>query len=158
MVPYTYSYKLFLDRPGIKAAGLKLQDVVDESIEFLKQYKELLYVVDLAKAGSATIPAFIREQLVNGWNSQRSGDIYCVTRAGLYDFNVDNNYRGTTHGAWNPYDSHIPCVFFGWHVKPGRSTRTNYMVDIAATVCAMLRIQMPNSCIGNPITEVSDQK
>ncbi len=158
MAPFTYSYKLFLDRPGIKAAGLKLQDVVDESIEFLKQYKELLYVVDLAKAGTATVPAFLREQLVNGWNSERSGDIYCVTRAGLYDFNVDNNYRGTTHGAWNPYDSHIPCVFFGWHVKPGRSTHTNYMVDIAATVCAMIRIQMPNSCIGNPITEVSDQK
>ena len=158
MVPYTYSYKLFLDRPGIKAAGLKLQDVIDESIDFLKQYKELLYVVDLAKAGTATVPAFLREQLVNGWNSERSGDIYCVTRAGLYDFNVDNNYRGTTHGAWNPYDSHIPCVFFGWKVKPGRSTRTNHMVDVAPTVCAMLRIQMPNSCIGNPITEVSDQK
>ena len=157
MVPYTYSYKLFLDRPGIKAAGLKLQEVVDESIEFLKQESDLLYVIDLARAGEATLPAFIKQQIINGWNSQRSGDIYCLTRAGYYDFVPGKDYRGTTHGAWNPYDSHIPCVFFGWNVKHGHSSRTNHMVDIAPTVCAMLHIQMPNSCIGTPITEVADQ-
>lgn len=158
MVPYSYAYKLFLDRPAIKAAGLPLQEVIDESIDFLKQYKELLYVVDMAKAGQATVPAFIREQLVNGWHSQRSGDIYCLTQAGLYEFKPGSDYRGTTHAAWNPYDAHIPCVFFGWHVAHGHSSRTNYMVDIAPTVCAMLHIQMPNSCIGNPIVEVADQR
>ena len=158
MAPYTYSYKIFLDRPGIRQAGLKLQDVVDEAIDFLRQEKDLLYVVDLARASEASIPAFLKEQLINGWNAQRSGDIYCVTRSGLYDFVPGSDYRGTTHGAWNPYDSHIPCVFFGWKVKHGNSSRTNYMVDVAPTVCAMLRIQMPNSCIGNPITEVADQQ
>ena len=156
MAPYTYSYKLFLDRPGIRKAGLKLQDVVDEAIDFLRQEKDLLYVVDLARAAEATVPTFLKEQLINGWNSQRSGDIYCVTKSGLYDFIPGSDYRGTTHGAWNPYDSHIPCVFFGWNVKHGHSSRTNYMTDVAPTVCAMLHIQMPNSCIGNPITEVAD--
>lgn len=156
MAPYQYSYKVFLDRPGIKAAGLKLQDVVDEAIEFLKQEKDLLYVIDLAHAGEATVPAWLKEQLVNGWHSQRSGDIYCVTRSSYYDFKPGNDYRGTTHGAWNPYDSHIPCVFFGWKVRHGHSTRTTHMIDIAPTVCAMLRIQMPTACIGDPITEVSD--
>ena len=156
MVPYNYSYKLFLDRPGIKAAGLKLQDVIDEAIDFLKQDTDLLYVIDLAKAGQATVPAWLKEQLINGWNSQRSGDIYCLTKSGLYDFKPGADYKGTTHGAWNPYDSHIPCVFFGWKVKHGRSSRTNHMIDVAPTVCAMLRIQMPNSCIGDPITEVAD--
>ncbi|MBQ8046501.1 MAG: alkaline phosphatase family protein [Prevotella sp.] len=158
MAPFTYSYKIFLDRPGIKNAGIKLQDVVDEAVDFLKQEKDLLYVIDLANAAQATVPAFLKEQLINGWNSQRSGDIYCVTRSGLYDFVPGNDYRGTTHGAWNPYDSHIPCVFFGWHVKHGHSSRTNHMIDVAPTICAMLHIQMPNSCIGNPITEVADQQ
>ena len=156
MVPFTYSYKLFLDRPGIQKAGIKLQDVVDEAIEYLKQEKDLLYVIDLAKAGQATVPAFLKEQLINGWNSQRSGDIYCVTKSGLYDFTPAANYTGTTHGAWNPYDSHIPCVFFGWKIKHGRTAQTNHMVDIAPTVCSMLRIQMPNSCIGDPIVEVAN--
>jgi hypothetical protein len=110
----------------------------------------------LAKAGQATVPAFLKEQLINGWNSQRSGDIYCVTKSGLYDFTPAANYTGTTHGAWNPYDSHIPCVFFGWKIKHGRTAHTNHMVDIAPTVCSMLRIQMPNSCIGDPIVEVAN--
>lgn len=157
MVPYHSSYRLFLDRPGIQKAGLKLQDVVDEAIAFLKEEKDLLYVIDYAHAAEAAIPTSLKEQIINGWNAQRSGDIYCLTKSGLYDFVPDNDYKGTTHGAWNPYDSHIPCVFFGWHVKHGHSSRTNYMIDVAPTICAMLHIQMPNSCIGNPITEVADQ-
>ena len=157
MVPYHSSYRLFLDRPGIQKAGLKLQDVVDEAIAFLKEEKDLLYVIDYAHAAEAAIPTSLKEQIINGWNAQRSGDIYCLAKSGLYDFVPDNDYKGTTHGAWNPYDSHIPCVFFGWHVKHGHSSRTNYMIDVAPTICAMLHIQMPNSCIGNPITEVADQ-
>lgn len=157
MVPYHSSYRLFLDRPGIQKAGLKLQDVVDEAIAFLKEEKDLLYVIDYAHAAEAAIPTSLKEQIINGWNAQRSGDIYCLTKSGLYDFVPDNDYKGTTHGAWNPYDSHIPCVFFGWHVKHGHTSRTNYMIDVAPTICAMLHIQMPNSCIGNPITEVADQ-
>ncbi len=157
MVPYHSSYRLFFDRPGIQKAGLKLQDVVDEAIAFLKEEKDLLYVIDYAHATEAVIPASLKEQIINGWNAQRSGDIYCLTKSGLYDFVPEADYKGTTHGAWNPYDSHIPCVFFGWHVKHGHSSRTNYMIDVAPTICAMLHIQMPNSCIGNPIIEVADQ-
>ncbi len=43
----------------------------------------------------------------------------------------------------------------GWGVKPGKTNRTTHMTDIAPTVAAMLRIQMPNGNVGHPITEVS---
>jgi hypothetical protein len=32
------------------------------------------------------------------------------------------------------------------------------MTDIAATLAAMLHIQMPNGCIGVPIAEIADSK
>jgi arylsulfatase A-like enzyme len=43
----------------------------------------------------------------------------------------------------------------GWGIKPGKSNREVYMTDIAPTVAALLRIQMPNAAIGKPITEVT---
>ena len=66
----------------------------------------------------------------------------------------DGGSKGTTHGLWNPYDAHIPLLFFGWNVKPGKTNRETYMTDIAATVAAMLQIQMPNGCVGKVIEEV----
>jgi hypothetical protein len=42
----------------------------------------------------------------------------------------------------------------GWNVKPGKLYRETYMTDIAPTVAAMLRIQMPNGSIGKVIAEL----
>ncbi|MBM3440855.1 MAG: alkaline phosphatase family protein, partial [Bacteroidetes bacterium] len=70
---------------------------------------------------------------------------------------IDGGETGTTHGLWNPYDSHIPLLWYGWGIRPGRSTEEVYMTDIAATVAALLRIQMPNGCVGKPIKAILQQ-
>lgn len=61
---------------------------------------------------------------------------------------------GTTHGAWNPYDAHIPLLWFGTHIKPGSTHREVYMTDIAPTLSALLKIQMPSGNVGKVIEEV----
>ena len=65
-----------------------------------------------------------------------------------------SNMKGATHGAWNPYDAHIPLVWMGWGVKHGVSNTEVYMTDIAPTVAAMLHIQMPSGSIGKPIVDL----
>ena len=44
---------------------------------------------------------------------------------------------GTTHGNWNPYDTHIPLIFMGWGIKHGTSNRTINMSDISPTLAAL---------------------
>ncbi len=61
---------------------------------------------------------------------------------------------GTTHGSWNPYDAHIPLLWYGWKIKPGKTNREVYMTDIAPTISSMLHIQMPSGCVGKVIEEV----
>jgi phosphopentomutase len=61
---------------------------------------------------------------------------------------------GAGHGAWNPYDAHIPLLWYGWNVKQGKTNRETYMTDVAATIAAMLQIQMPSGCVGEVIEEV----
>jgi hypothetical protein len=39
-------------------------------------------------------------------------------------------------------------VFFGWGIQPGETVEETAITDIAPTVAAMLKIQMPSACIG----------
>jgi phosphopentomutase len=65
--------------------------------------------------------------------------------------------KGANHSLWNPYDTHIPLLFMGWKVKHGVSNRRVTITDIAATVAALLHVQMPSGCVGVPVTEVTDR-
>ena len=95
-------------------------------------------------------PARIKEMFTNGYYHMRSGDLQIVLKPGFT--NVTS--RGTEHGTIYPYDTHIPMVWYGWNIRPGKTSREVYMTDIAPTIAAMLKIQMPNGCIGKVLEEI----
>lgn len=146
-----YDYRIYLNDSIIESNDIDKNQVKEIALDVLKQDKDLILAVDYEKVEQASIPSFLKERIINGYHRGRSGDIFVMTRAGYLPFKVKDDYKGTTHSAWNPYDSHIPLVFMGWHITPGETTIPTRMVDIAPTVCSMLHIQMPNSCIGEPI-------
>ncbi|WP_442590413.1 alkaline phosphatase PafA [Pedobacter sp. AW31-3R] len=145
--------EIIYDKTNKDFAELDFSALKSATVEFLRTVNGVVDAVDLSKIAGSTLPEPMKTMITNGYFPKRSGDIY---------FNLEPNWfsggkTGTTHGAWNPYDSHIPLVFMGWHVKPGKTNKTHHMTDIAATLAAMLRIQMPNGCIGEPITELTHQ-
>ena len=142
------NYQLFLNDSTINAAGLKKQDVIDASIDYLKQDPQFLYVFDEEKVTNVTMPEWIKERMENGYFRGRSGEIGVVTRPQFFGGSESPQFRGTQHGQPFPYDTHIPFLLFGWNVKHGSSTVEAHIVDIAPTICAMLHIQMPNGCVG----------
>lgn len=123
------------------------------SIEFLKRMDGFANVVDISRISMATIPEIQKKMITNGYNARRSGDLYYILNPNWFN----GGSTGTTHGNWNPYDAHIPLVFMGWGIKPGASNKTHYMTDIAPTLAALLHIQMPSGCVGEPITEITNK-
>ncbi len=146
-----YDYRFYLDHAAIEAQGLDLQQVKDAAIDYLNKSPHLQFVVDFEKAAYAPIPEIIRSRMLLGYSSHRSGDIIVVPEAGYYEVGDWSSPVGTTHGSWNPYDSHIPLVFYGWKIPHGACTREVYITDIAPTVCSLLHIQQPNACIGHAL-------
>ncbi len=144
------NYQIYLDRKNIAAQGKAISDVKEFVIDVLKQKDFIINAIELDEVMEAALPAPQRDMLTNGYNPKRSGDIQFTFKPGYFD----GGGKGTTHGLWNPYDSHIPCIFFGWGVKPGKTHRETYITDIAPTLAAMLKIQMPNGCVGKVITEL----
>ena len=127
------------------------QDAVKKWIvSFIGKQKGISRVFALDDLMQVPLNARIRNMVANGYYPSRSGDIQIIMEPGW----IDGGPTGTTHGAWNPYDAHIPLLFYGWKIKPGNTNRETHMTDIAATVAALLHLQMPNGCVGEPIQEV----
>jgi hypothetical protein len=61
---------------------------------------------------------------------------------------------GTDHGTPYSYDTHIPIVFWGMKLKPGKIARPAYTVDIAPTLARMIGVRAPKSVDGRPLREV----
>ena len=113
------------------------------------------YVIDMENMGKAALPEPIYRMAANGYNYQRSGCLQIILNPGWFE---SDRFTGTTHGNWNPYDTHIPLIWYGWHVPKGETHEVVNMTDISATLAALLHIQMPNGCIGQPITELVDRR
>ncbi len=134
----------------IRQAGLSMDSVRKASMTYLSHQAGIQYVIDMANIAAANLPGTIQEMVVNGYNRKRSGSILLLPDPGWFD----GGDKGTTHGTWNPQDTHIPLVFMGWGVKHGSLYRTVHMIDIAPTVAALLHVQMPDGNIGQVIPEL----
>ena len=147
------SLRIFLDHESIEKAGLKLDEVKAAAKKEFEKDDNVAFVVDYDNVAAQSIPQPIRERIINGYSRERGGDLLLITNPGWIDASNDANYKGTTHGLWNPDDSHIPLIFMGWNIKHGETSKPTSMTDIAPTICSMLHIQMPNACVGNSIFE-----
>lgn len=147
-------YRVFLDRESIREQGLDEQRVRTVVADGLKRLPHVQFVIDFEQAAIAGVPAILRERALMGYHPGRSGDILFVLEAGYYGVGRSSSPVGTTHGEWNPYDAHIPLLFYGWKVSHGSTGREVHITDIAPTVCQLLHIQQPNACVGEAIPEI----
>ncbi len=91
----------------------------------------------------------VTRDVLHGFFPSRSPDLiilfepYWIAAAG-----------GTTHGSVFGYDSHVPVIFMGPNVKPGRYHRNVAPNDIAPTLATMLDVETPSGSVGRVLTEM----
>lgn len=144
------NYQLYLNQQLIDSLRLNRAEMYKIVVDYLLKLPNVDNAFALEDLYKTSLPEHLRKQLANGYNRLRSGDILYVLSPGY----MSGGPSGTTHGAWNLYDSHIPLLWYGWNVKKGKTNRETYMTDVSATIAAMLNIQMPSGCVGNVIEEV----
>jgi predicted AlkP superfamily pyrophosphatase or phosphodiesterase len=142
--------QVYLDYSYLKKSNKNPQLIEEEIIDFLNEQPFIDYAFSTKNIETTSMPAVIKKMLINGHNPKRSGQIGFIQKTGY----IGMGNTGTTHGAWNPYDAHIPLIWFGTNIKPGKTNRETYMTDIAPTLSAILNIQMPSGNVGKVIEEV----
>lgn len=56
--------------------------------------------------------------------------------------------QGTSHGTPFKYDTHVPMIFFGRGIRPGRYDENVRTADIAPTLAALLGVNTPSGSVG----------
>lgn len=147
-------YNLALNHKEIDSLDLDTDEIKSFIINMMEKEEGIYRVIDKEELGESNLQQTIRERLINGYYPYRSADLQVLPKPNWFK----DNPKGTDHSVWNPYDAHIPLVWYGWKVAPGKSYKERYMTDIAVTVAAMLSIQMPNGAVGKVIEEVAGRK
>lgn len=145
-----FNYQVSLNHNKLDSAKADINAIKQQLIQLLLKKEAVANAFETSKIMATSIPQVQREMFANGYYPNRGGDIQFVLKSGY----MEGGTTGTTHGLWAPYDAHIPLLFYGWGIKKGNSHKEVYMTDIAPTVAALLKIQMPSGNIGHVITEV----
>lgn len=145
------NFQVYLDHKAMTAKRINEQEVQKTVIDYLLNLTGMDRAFSLTSLSETTLPRAQKELFANGYYPNRSGDIQFILQPQwLEGFEAG----GTSHGSWNPYDTHIPLLFYGWHINAGKSNRQISITDIAPTLAALLHIQMPSGSIGQVIEEI----
>lgn len=144
------NYMVVFNEHVLDSAKLDKESVIEATIKYLQTRNEIAQVFEINELNETPLTSKQREMVNNGYYPSRCGDIQIILKPGY----SEGNGNGGQHGVWNPYDSHIPLLWYGWGIKQGKTNRETYMTDIATTIAALLRIQMPSGNVGHVITEV----
>lgn len=145
------NYQVYMNERAIKAHHLDREQVRSEIMSWFRVQDGITQVLDLEHPEKSIVPEPLKSMVTNGYYPNRCGSIQIIMDPGWYSGAANT---GTTHGSWNPYDVHIPLLWYGWGIKKGETFRNTHMTDIAATLAALLHIQAPNACVGEVIEEI----
>ena len=95
-------------------------------------------------------PSRVARLVANGFNRERSGDVWVVSRPFYF---IGDIPLATTHGSPYNYDTHVPVLFFGRGVRPGKFFVEASPSDIAPTLAALLGVEPPSNVVGRVLVE-----
>jgi predicted AlkP superfamily pyrophosphatase or phosphodiesterase len=93
----------------------------------------------------------LARRVTNGFYRQRAGDVWLIAKP--FHFFFEGFPLATTHGSPYHYDTHVPVIFYGAGVRPGRYNKECTPSDIAPTIAALLGIEPPSNSVGHVLVE-----
>jgi hypothetical protein len=91
----------------------------------------------------------VGQRVANGYFPGRAPDVITIMEP-YYIFGA----RDASHGAPYSYDTHLPVIFLGTGVKPGRYDMPVAVNDIAPTLATMLEVETPSGSVGRVLYEM----
>ena len=111
---------------------------VEEAVLSTNGLARVLWAADLASTTPTDDPLVARAR--KSYKAGRSGDLTFVVKP---NWIVSSTTTGTTHGSPYDYDTHVPVVFFGAGIAPGRYPSAATPADVAPTLAALTGTKLP---------------
>lgn len=150
-----FNYQIFLNQQRIDSAQLNAAEVRRTTAAFLAKQPGISRAFDIDALTATTLPPRWQSMIAQGYFPKRCGDVQVILEPHWIEGYVNG---GTTHGSPYAYDTHIPLLWYGWGIKPGKTNIEYNMTDIATTLAALLHIQQPSGSIGKVIAEITQPR
>ncbi len=140
----------YLNNELIGQKGLRPGEVQETAAEALRRVAHVARVYTRAQLEAGRLPMdAVSRRVANGFHVRRSGDVITVLEP--YWIFLQ---KGTTHGSPYSYDTHLPVIFMGPGIRPGRYHRMVAINDIAPTLATLLDVETPSGSVGRVLEEM----
>jgi len=144
------NFNLYFNKDIIKNKGLDLSKVKQSFKEYLMTQNQVKRVYTEEEILGSTGNDFYLNFISNGYDPNQNGDLVILDKPGYIEYKG----TGTSHGTPYSYDTHVPAIFYGWHIKHGESHDRKVITQIIPTIAQMIKIPFPNGTEANVLTEV----
>lgn len=142
--------QIYLNYNVAASLGLQLTDVRNAYASYIRRtFPSIAQIYTRSDLDKLTAYRTSPNLVLNGFNPVRSGDVAFELQPS-YQYGSGTG-EATTHGASYNYDTHVPLIFYGWHIPQQTVNTPVYIVDIAPTIANLLKIQEPSASMGIPI-------
>lgn len=134
-VPHVYLNRALAMKRGLDWLGFRREAA--NALAGLDGVGRVIVTEDApALPGSDPLSAVLRRSI----REDRSGDLYVIMAENVL---LHDQPTGTSHGTPWDYDAHVPLVFWGRGVAPGRFSAAASPMDIAPTLGRLLGLDYP---------------
>ena len=156
LVSYFINNQIYLNHEEIDAQKLNIEEIEKETVKVALAFKGVANAYTANQLDGPTLQSYVGQLLQNGFYRKRCGDVAILLEPQWLDSGSDGPHTGTSHGSAYAYDTHVPLLWYGWHVKAGQTAAPIKITAIAPTVAALLNINAPSACTGTPILPVTE--
>ena len=142
--------QVFLNQERISALKVNLEDVQKFVVNEIITYPHIQKAYTATTIQTRYFKEGVEKMLQNGYHQKLSGDVLFTLESGVISYGP----KGTTHGSGYTYDTHVPLLFYGNGVQPGKTYERTSVTDIAPTISALLGIAFPSGTTGSVIEKV----
>jgi len=144
------NFNVFFNKELIQKKGLELAKVKEEFTVFLYKQKFVKRVYSEEQILAASGNDFYLNFIANGYDPSQNGELVIILKPGY----VEYSSTGTTHGSPYTYDTHVPLLFYGWHINKGESFDRKEITQVAPTISQLLKITFPNGTKAELLQEI----
>ncbi|KRP28635.1 MAG: hypothetical protein ABS28_04595 [Cryomorphaceae bacterium BACL22 MAG-120619-bin32] len=148
------NYIAHIDKTQIYLSEKKIvkEKILKASLQFLITIEGMKDVFAPELKVHSLDNSIISNVIKNSYNSKESGDILYQMHSGW----MEERLFGTTHSTAYTSDTHVPLLWYGWHIPKGETVKPHVITQITPTLSFLLDIPLPNASNREPIKELFD--
>src|SRR5215475_5651390 len=142
---------IYFDEAVIERRKVAVEDVERVACQAVTKVAGVAECFTRSQILSGRLPQTkIARSVANGFHPQRNGNLVVVPQP----FFFIGEGITTTHSTPYSYDTHVPVIFYGAGIAAGNYYEASSPADIAPTLSALLKIEIPSNSVGRILSEV----